>query len=467
MDKKFNNIDQIARDALDDFEVDFNPDDWKLMEEKLDKKEHLMPYIWLYKGLEASLLLLILFTGVHFLYQNTNSGNHQSDVNSNSPQQTFAEQQEIKGTNSTDKTLATLSNNSSKEEHYSNENSSDETLNADKKEAVLKNRTEKTVNTKTLGTKTPKVQNRSKEKSRGSETFIPTQKENSLDLDKEDFAKNHSPNLAKDQISAEVGSMKLTKDGGNFISFTEIAAIDLKKALADNHGGDDEDVISIHSKYRYPKIYSPKMHLAIFAGADYSMATSEGIAQMGITFGASLETEINKRFSLSYGIVASRKKFEDYYQHEIDRTATEGVMYTQTVERRAALSTVQVPIFANLMLFENTKWELNASVGLAGHILATRFVEGSTRTAVQQTAGGLVNIAEINSDAQEKGAFEGGSFNRNIFATVGLGLSLERQLSDDFKLFLNPQYQHALNSIGDHQDRLSGFTLLVGLKKAL
>jgi predicted adenine nucleotide alpha hydrolase (AANH) superfamily ATPase len=62
MNKDFNEIDKLAKDAFENYEVDFNPEDWNKMEQKLNKKEHLMPYIWLYKGTEAFIFLLIIFT---------------------------------------------------------------------------------------------------------------------------------------------------------------------------------------------------------------------------------------------------------------------------------------------------------------------------------------------------------------------------------------------------------------------
>ena len=64
--KDFDKIDDLANDAFHDFEVDYNPEDWKLMEAKLDNKEHRLSHIWLYKGIEALLLVMILFTAVNF-----------------------------------------------------------------------------------------------------------------------------------------------------------------------------------------------------------------------------------------------------------------------------------------------------------------------------------------------------------------------------------------------------------------
>jgi hypothetical protein len=472
MNKDFNEIDQMAREALEGFEVDFNPADWELMEQKLDKKEHLMPYIWLYKGLEASVLLLLLFTGLHFMYQNNQSGNHQSEEQTSSQEYmatTSDQQADLSAQNLALNTTASEHNNrtssAAEEAHHQSDNSNSTFNYNNSSNANLKAKDDN------ANPQTPKIMQHSSTDAveKGSADLMASN-QNTADLQQNmtDVTANTDQNNNTDLVSSNANQEKATTNEQNSrILSTEIAAIDLAKALADHNGGGDEDAISIKSKYKYPKIYSPKMLLSIFVGADYNRVTSEGIPQLGITFGAALETEINERFSLYYGLVATRKNFEDYYTHEIDRTATEGVIYTQTVERQASLSTIQVPLYFNTMLFNNAKWELNASVGLSGHLLATRYVKGTMRTSMQQNAGGLVNVSEINPDAQEKGAFQAGDIQRNIFATAGIALDLERQLSEDFKLFLHPQYQHALNPIGNNQDRLSSFSLLVGLKKAL
>ena len=88
MDKNFNDIDKLAREAFENFETEFNPEDWKLMEEKLNKKEHLMPYIWLYKGTEIMVFLLILFTAFNFW-------NSYKETKINTTELTFADSKSV------------------------------------------------------------------------------------------------------------------------------------------------------------------------------------------------------------------------------------------------------------------------------------------------------------------------------------------------------------------------------------
>lgn len=82
-DKDFDFIDEFARDALGDFEVDFNPDDWDRMEEALDKKKHLRPRLWLLKSVELGILVLAIFTIFNFTQDSSSNAANASDLNAN------------------------------------------------------------------------------------------------------------------------------------------------------------------------------------------------------------------------------------------------------------------------------------------------------------------------------------------------------------------------------------------------
>ncbi|MCH2043213.1 MAG: outer membrane beta-barrel protein [Saprospiraceae bacterium] len=82
-DKDFDFIDEFARDALGDFEVDFNPDDWDRMEEALDKKKHLRPRLWLLKSVELGILVLAIFTIFNFTQGNSPNANNASNLKVN------------------------------------------------------------------------------------------------------------------------------------------------------------------------------------------------------------------------------------------------------------------------------------------------------------------------------------------------------------------------------------------------
>jgi len=56
------NIDKIAKDALKDHEVPFDVRDWKRLEKQLDKKDHLYPAIWWMKSAEVGMVALLIFT---------------------------------------------------------------------------------------------------------------------------------------------------------------------------------------------------------------------------------------------------------------------------------------------------------------------------------------------------------------------------------------------------------------------
>lgn len=55
-------IDQVAKDALEDYKVPFDNKDWIRLEKQLDKERDLVPHIWWLKSAEAGVMALLLFT---------------------------------------------------------------------------------------------------------------------------------------------------------------------------------------------------------------------------------------------------------------------------------------------------------------------------------------------------------------------------------------------------------------------
>ncbi|MFT5647996.1 MAG: hypothetical protein ACI976_002692 [Aureispira sp.] len=55
-------IDRVAKDALEDYKVPFDKKDWIRLEKQLDKERDLVPHIWWLKSAEAGVMALLLFT---------------------------------------------------------------------------------------------------------------------------------------------------------------------------------------------------------------------------------------------------------------------------------------------------------------------------------------------------------------------------------------------------------------------
>lgn len=62
-------MDRMAKNALEDYEVPFNPDDWARLEQQLNRKKESAPFILWLKGAEASIMaLLLLFFSNQLFY---------------------------------------------------------------------------------------------------------------------------------------------------------------------------------------------------------------------------------------------------------------------------------------------------------------------------------------------------------------------------------------------------------------
>ena len=65
MEKHF--IDDLARKAFENMEVPYQPEDWDLMEARLDKERKLQGQLLFFKGVEVALVLFALWTVFQFL----------------------------------------------------------------------------------------------------------------------------------------------------------------------------------------------------------------------------------------------------------------------------------------------------------------------------------------------------------------------------------------------------------------
>lgn len=453
MQKDFNDIDKIAREAFDNFEVDFNPEDWKRMEEKLNKKEHLMPHIWLYKGVEAMLLLLLVFTAFNIWH--TNSDTNCNSKNSHSKDALNNQFANVKNTE--------IAQNNKKEQIASN-----------KTGAVLPSEYFNNVIADVLAAK---VNNSKTAKSELNPKSINSTKnsnfENNLvsnnNIDGNSFSGlNTDSKLVDELVSTSSIDIYIQKDNETFniLSNNEISPIKLSSNKI-GPGDDEGKGFKINNNYKFPKIYRRQMRVALYAAADINLPNSLGDAKPGMSIGAFIENEISERFSIRSGILTSRKSFDKSFIKIYDNSATEGIVYESKVDQSTTVSMLYIPVFFNTIVKRSEKWRISVNAGVSAAVLTNRFVSGTQRTYINQASGALTNISELNGNNYEKGFFQGGDAAQNFFMTVGLGMDVERQLGDRVTLFVQPMFNYALKTVGLDNNRYNQLSLNVGIKGVL
>jgi hypothetical protein len=453
MQKDFNDIDKLAREAFDNFEVDFNPEDWKRMEEKLNKKEHLMPHIWLYKGVEAMLLLLLVFTAFNIWYAN-------SDTDSNG-----------KNSHSKDALNNQFADVKNTEIAQSNKK---ETLSSNKNSASLPSESLNNVNTEELATKanshnTAKANLSANLKNSTKNSNFENVNVSDNNIDRNSFSGlNTDSKLADELVAPSNNNISIQKDIETFNILSNNEILPIKLSSNKIGPGDEEGKgISIKNNYKFPKIYRRQMRAALYGAADINFANSLGDASPGMSIGAFIENEISERFSIRSGILTSRKSFEKSFIKIYDNSAVEGLVYESKVNQTTTVSMLYIPVFFNTIVKRSEKWRISVNTGVSAAMLTNRFVSGTQRTSINQASGALTNISELNGNNYEKGFFQGGDAAQNFFMTVGLGMDVERQLGDRVTLFVQPMFNYALKTAGLDKDRFNQLSLNVGIKGVL
>jgi len=518
MSKDFENFDKIAQDAFEGFEVDFNPEDWKRMETKLDKKEHLLPHIWLFKGIEAVVLLLVLFTSFHFWYSNTTNNSNvnanesgfttaahglANDETTSAENQLYSDAAESESTakeNIKENTVNGTANQTFIPEYVENSASANDNstfllpndtkilTNKEKKSALITkgNNVNNNLNNNVLNynnsinnakSKTTQTSGLSKH---NMNTMLPP----TIAIDNKSLNTTRSENQTIAAIATESNENNSTankttpnsnsdenSDAAQNLSNLSLEPIKLDKNTlkgTGNGGGDEEGKgFAIKNSFKFPKIYRRQTRFSLLAGADVSFANDLGDNNIGLSTGVLFEREISERFSLRSGLLTSRKNYENTFTKTIDHSATEGMIYESKVYQKTTLSVLSIPVYFTGVLFRKEKWRLSLSLGTSAAFLTNRRVSGTQRTTVYQAAGSVTAITELNPAAYEKGIFQGGNTQINMYMTAGFGADIERQLGNHVSLFVQPMYHHGLMSVGLGKDRLHTVSLNVGIKGVL
>jgi hypothetical protein len=472
----FDKIDKLAKDALRDYEMDFNPEDWKKMEARLDKKEHKIPRIFLMKTIEASLILLVLFTAFNvFYYQNelraSNDIKLNRQDNNTALAQVFFTSDEAESSKKIDNTNVKnekkniiLNSNTSKKENYK----SDKTVLAEALKETYKTNKASSDKFSSSSSKNSNFKSITKNKDRGNTNEV---------------SKSLGTNFDKNISVVYQNDNGVTENNNNFISNSDrsdkitlnsdlklISIETIKEIRNQNKKDGNGDPVeegkgyTLKNDFKFPKLYHRQISAAAFAGAEMNFANKIGNENVGFSFGVFFEYEISNRFAFRTAFITSRKNFSKTYNTILDRTAEEGVIYYSKIDQNTGVSVFSVPVLFNGIIIRNEKWKISATAGPSLSLLTHRFVSGEKRTDVMQSSGNVTAITDLNPNDFEKGLLQGAKAENNIFVAAMLGVEIERQLGNRVSIFVQPLYSVGLTKIGDEKDRLQNLSINIGLK---
>ena len=202
--------------------------------------------------------------------------------------------------------------------------------------------------------------------------------------------------------------------------------------------------------------FKRQQYVSAVLGAGANLRNSMGNTSIGYSAGLTYEWELSERWSIKTGLIANLKRYDR--NDVVQLQANDGITYQANQLKTTNLTVVEVPIDVQYTVFKADKWRLYLASGVSLNAVGSRIYTGNQ----EFTANNLTIRADLNSADFERGLFEGAAVERNAFISFGGGVGIERQLGDALSLYLLPTYRHALNAAGD--DYIHTFNVNIGIK---
>ena len=480
-------IDRVAKDALEDYKVPFDKKDWIRLEKQLDKERDLVPHIWWLKSAEAGVMALLLFTIFNVTYSNQTPHTHSTEnydrTTTLTPSSIFDNATTTKDQNSTfqikEKDAATPTNQSGEPQAFNeqaNTNGSNPTILAN---ASSDNHSKNnSFNTNQLATASKTNRSNST-----AVTNTTTDDKNASTVLTTRFKGNEIPNQTTNNGSTG-------KDGTvNTLSSTtdkEVTnnLLGIENAAAEDNATEENVTRSVFSVLQIPTLevkegikttdpifelkkaklelpFRGKNYVGAVASIGSNFATSMGGTSVGYGAGLTFTSEFSRKMSLKTGAIIAYNKYDLNEVLLIDQI--DGNTQEINQSKTSHLVIIEIPLDVQYTLFQSDKWKIYGTAGIVANIISSR-----TYTGAQISATNGISLKEdLNSNNFERGAFEGGKLEQNAFLSIGGGLGLERQLGDKISLYILPTYRHGITPSGTGKDHISSFSVNIGIKTAL
>ncbi len=484
-------IDQVAKDALEGYKVPFDKKDWTRLEKQLDKERDLLPHLWWLKGTEVGVMALLFFTIFNLTSSeqtpHTHSNENYDRTTTLNPSSIFDNTSTTKDKNSTFQMKekdADASSNELQEPQALNEqantNSSKPTIIADASSDNNSNNNSFNANPFATAATT----NRSNS---SAVTNTTTDDKNTSTVLTTRFKGNEVPNQTNNNGSTgkdgTVNTLSTTTDTDvtNNLQGIENAAA----GNATEIGATEEDMTrSVFSILQIPtielkdgikttdpifEIKRTKLELP-FRGKNYvgavlsigsNFATGMGGTSVGYGGGLTFTSEFSRKMSLKTGAVIAYNKYDLNEVILIDKI--DGNTQEINQSKTSHLVIIEIPLDVQYTFFQSEKWKIYGTAGLVANIISSRSYTGTQISATN----GISLKEDLNSNNFERGVFEGGQMDKNAFLSIGGGLGLERQLGDKISLYILPTYRHAITPSGAGKDYINSFSVNIGIKTAL
>lgn len=229
--------------------------------------------------------------------------------------------------------------------------------------------------------------------------------------------------------------------------------------------------------------------VSMFGGADYNRVYTPADEALGLAAlsrytagyggGLTLGLEFN-RFEVETGFIYAAKQYKARPILYFEGNFKDG--YLGQGVKDIEINIVNIPLNFRYNFIRSQHWRLYMLAGASLQVAAQAnyytsdqdgFRSSSFAPVPAPSAYGPGNQGAFKTLADELpgGLLEGGSFKENGYLTGNLGLGLERYFSGQWSVFLQPTYQHSINyfldGLGPTRDRINTISLYTGIRLRL
>lgn len=484
-------IDHVAKDALKDYKVPFDKKDWIRLEKQLDKERDLLPHIWWLKGAEVGVMALLLFTMFNLTSTkqtpHTHSNENYDRTTTLTPSSIFdnaatKDQTTTKDQNSTfqikEKAAASTNElnepqafneqaetNSSKPTILSNassdNNSTNNSFNAN--QFVTASKTDRSNSNTATNTTTDDKHTSTVLTTRFKGNEVPNQTNKNGFTGKDGAVNTLSPTTDKDVTNNLQGIENAATENSLIkedVTRSVFSVLQIP-ALDIKEGIKTTDPIFELKRAKLELPFRGKNYVGAIVSTGSNFATSMGGTSIGYSAGLTFTNELSRKLSIQTGVVIAYNKYDLNEVILIDRI--DGSTGEINQSKTSHLVILEIPLDVQYTFFQSEKWKIYGTAGIVANVISSRNYTGTQTSAIN----GISLKEDLNSNNFERGAFEGGQIGQNVFLSIGGGLGLERQLGDKISLYILPIYRHGITPSGVEKDNISSFSVNIGIKTVL
>lgn len=438
-------IDGMAFGNLENLEADYNPAHWALMDQKLDYAYSLRRKLYRYKVAEIGLMLLIIFTIIQFLpVQKQKSHTALNTFEIHESAMLFHKKPET-ATDQTEQVIAA------------------------QPQTAESNPAPVSSNTNVVAKSSASAEQPKPNSSNDLKKGVGLDYKNNFSISDRYFTGFQSPffvitDLLRQSLAIPANKTKAQQPVSilmpiNPYSPGKISASGGTPVLSD-----------CHSCQSLPS--SLLISIGVLAGADADYITTpydEKFHQkefsqiaMGYSGGLTLGIKYHK-WELETGAIYSAKYYGSRNIFEVSGSFEDGG-YVQQGLLGVQLDIVRVPLHLRYYFMDQNKWNVYAHSGASFNMTVETLYEYTSQQIgnTNELAGRRIDPhAAKNYD----GILEGGNFIDNTFVTANLGLGVERFFNSRMSIFLGSTYHHQVTKgLGPQNDKINSLSIMTGAR---